>query len=226
MPILFILQNRAGDKVAKCRICKVELKLNNDDFVRLNQRFYYHTSCYKERELDKGIPIDIIDEVICSSKKQYKDDHKKKIKKYKDNNIRDGIEELTNWIQLAYDISFLPKTFYLRMASVANGTYKGLKEPITYKDLLDMLQRRKKQLDIKLANKKFNSELNRFYYDLAIVLSQYDSYLKWKTVQEIKKQEAMESLELQKRQKESSSLAKKTRKQDDSLEDVLDEIFE
>lgn len=212
--------------MAKCLVCKTNIKPTKDDFIKLNKR-YYHTICYKERELDKLIPIEIIDEIINNAKKDYQEEQEKKVKKYKSNNIRTGIKNLTDWIQSEYEITFLTKSFHLKMASIANGTYKELNEPITYVDLLDMLQRRKKQLDLKLATKKFNDGLHRFYYDLAVVLSQYDSYKRWKIIQENKKQEAIENLELQKRASESNDNRQQIRqvKKEESIEDILDDIF-
>lgn len=212
--------------MAKCRTCKETIDIKDDDFIKLKQKFYYHTDCYINKELEKEIPIAIIQEVVDLAKKEYLEELQKKIKKYKQSNIRDGIKNLTDWIQLAYDIDFLPKMFYIKMSSITNGSYKGLKEPVTYIELLDMLQRRKKQFDIKFAGKKFSNNLQRFYYDLAVVLSQYESYKKWKIVQEIKKKEAIENLELQQRINSNNVPKQKIQHENkDSVEDALNDIF-
>jgi len=214
--------------MAKCRICKLNIKTKTDDFIRPKHGVYYHTDCYTERELEKDIPLELIEEVIENAKKEFEQDKEKKVKKYKSENIREGIKELTKWIQSEYDIGFLPKMFHVKIASVANGTHKGLKEPVSYIDLLDMLQRRKKQLDLRLVSKKFDTTLHRFYYDLAVVLNQYDSYKNWKIVQENKKLEAIESLELQKRVRQGELSGLKTNKKtkdEDSIENIINDIF-
>lgn len=213
--------------MAKCRICKSVIKPIEDDFIRLKNVVYYHTNCYKEREINNLVPEEVVDEVIKSAKNEYENDQEMKVKKYKNKSVQSGLDGLYDWIKKEYDISYFPKTFFIKMASVANGTHKGLVEPVAYTDVLDMLQRRKKQLDIRLASKKFSSNLNRFYYDLAVVLNQYDSYKAWKIVQENKKAEIIEDVNSRQRIKETHDLSKinKINKDENSIEDMIDDIF-
>lgn len=213
--------------MAKCRICKVNIKPSKDDFIKLNKTFYYHTECYKTRELDNLVPLEIVEDIIGKAKYDYELEQEEKVKVYKNKSVKKGLDPLVKWIQQEYDISFLPKTFYMKMASVANGTYKGLKEPVTYEEVLDMLQRRKRKLDLQLASKKFDKNLYRFYYDLAVVLNQYDSYKSWKITQENKKNDILNDLELQNRVIETQKVASKQakNKDKDSIESMLDDIF-
>lgn len=212
----------------KCRKCKSGIKKDIDDFVRIGQVLYYHTDCYIEKELENDIPIEIINETVKKEQERYTKEVEKKVKKYKEKNIQNYLDELVEWIKEAYDIDYLPKTFYIKMASIANGTYKGIKEPIGYEDIFDMLQRRKKQFDMKFIKKRFDNKLGRFYYDLAVVLSQYGGYKNWKAAQAAKTADAMEDTKLQQRLSKSyEDKGKRTQStKSNGIEDILDDIFE
>ena len=75
------------------------------------------------------------------------------------------------------------------MDSVYKGTYKNLNKPVPPEDLLDMWRQKKNYLEkVSEQNRKKGTEIdgiNRVNYDLAILLSKYDSYLKWKEQQKI-----------------------------------------
>ena len=94
-----------------------------------------------------------------------------------------------------------------------------------------MLQRKKRQLDIKLASKKFDNNLGRLNYDLAVVINQYDSYKKWKINREIeleelknKSKEQQESLRHNTSQNQIAKLNKKVDKEP-CIADLVDDIF-
>lgn len=213
--------------MAKCRICKKIIKPLDDDFMIISKATYYHTECYKVRELEKLVPIEVVNDIINNAKEEYQNKQNNKVKTYKNKSVQEGLDPLVKWIQSEYDITVLPKSFYIKMATVANGTYKGLKEPIIYHEILDMLQRKKRKLDLQLTNKKFDNNLYRFYYDLAVVLNQYDSYKQWKIVQENNKTEAINNTKLHKRVEDTQKITKtnKTNKQE-SIENILDDIFD
>ena len=88
-----------------------------------------------------------------------------------------------------YDISYFPQYFYIKMDSVYKGTMKNLNKPVPPEDLLDMWKQKRNYLDkVAEQNRKKGNEIlgvNRVNYDLAILLSKYDSYLKWKEQQKI-----------------------------------------
>ena len=75
------------------------------------------------------------------------------------------------------------------MDSVYKGTYKNLNRPVPPEDLLDMWRQKRNYLDrVAEQNRKKGTEIsgvNRVNYDLAILLSKYDAYLKWKEQQEL-----------------------------------------
>ena len=166
--------------MAICRVCKEKLK-SKEEIMKLNKS-YYHVLCYRQKQLLKLVDAEEIEESITKGKQEYLD-RKQEIKDKKIESdksvikITDGKDELITWVQEHYDITTIPSFFFLKLASIVNGTYKGLREPITYHELLDMLQRKKRQLDIKLASKKFDNNLGRLNYDLAVVINQYDSYI-------------------------------------------------
>lgn len=95
---------------------------------------------------------------------------------------------VTDWIYNTYSISFLPKHFFINLNKISKGEYKGLKKPVAWADLLDMWQRKMPYLEkVNLRNEmngKHIEGMARINYDLAIILSKYDSYLAWKAEQE------------------------------------------
>ena len=98
---------------------------------------------------------------------------------------------LTDWIYKTYGKIFLPKHFFIHIASIKKGTYKGQSQPIPIEDLLDMWQRSMPKLERIYAQNCSNGKVMEGYarisYDLSIVMSRYDSYLAWKMEQEAKR---------------------------------------
>ncbi len=95
--------------------------------------------------------------------------------------------QFTDWLYRQYEISFLPKYFFMNLDKVYKGTYKNLTKPVPVDDLWDMWQRKMPYL-LKVYDKnkrmgKTMEGVSRINYDLAIVLSKYDSYLAWKDQQ-------------------------------------------
>ena len=217
-----------------CRVCKEKLK-SKEELMKLN-RSYYHVSCYRQKQLLDLVDTEEIEENITKGKQEYLD-RKQEIKDKKRESeqsvikITDGKGELITWVQEHYDITTIPSFFFLKLASIVNGTYKGLREPITYHELLDMLQRKKRQLDIKLVSKKFDNNLGRLNYDLAVVINQYDGYKKWKLNREIeleelknKTKEQQESLRHNTSQNQIAKFNKKVDKEP-CIADLVDDIF-
>lgn len=97
---------------------------------------------------------------------------------------RDVKLRLTDWVYKQYGISFAPKYFFVRLNQIYKGTYKGLDKPIPPEDLFDMWQRKWHYLEkVRVRNEsrgKHIQGLDLIWYDLAILLSKYDSYLNWK----------------------------------------------
>lgn len=178
----------------KCNICKklIDISESSSDDYFFKQtgkvRTFFHSQCYMEQQTHKKrkplteeecafyiSQIKTENEILKSEEK--KTQEKRLIK-----------DQLYNFISDMYDISFFPKFFYVKMDSVYKGEYKGLKKPVPPEHLLDMWEQKKSYLlKVHERNRTHGKEidgLQRVYYDLAILLSKYDSYLSWKDKQE------------------------------------------
>lgn len=178
----------------KCNICKKSIDISesssDDYFFKQNGkgRTFFHSQCYMEQQTHrKRKPLTEEECAFCISQIKSENEIQKleEKKSQKKNFVKD---QLYNFLSDMYDISFFPKFFYIKMDSVYKGEYKGLKKPIPPEHLLDMWEQKKSYL-IKVyeRNRTHGKEidgLQRVYYDLAILLSKYDSYLKWKDKQE------------------------------------------
>lgn len=106
--------------------------------------------------------------------------------------------QLSDFLYSEYNVSFLPKYFFINLDKVYKGTYKNLNKPVPVEDLLDMWQQKMNYLN-KVAEQNRHKGKNiegiaRINYDLAILLSKYDSYCEWKARKEAEKQELKQSM--------------------------------
>ena len=183
--------------IKKCRICKQEIDLFNDNidnFIIIQNgkiHNYYHKKCFiNSKLLNKKNPLTIneCNEIINDNKdhtlnyiQKLKNENNEKLKTNKERNIRLAV---TDFIFDMYGITYLPNYFYLKLDSIYKGTYKNLNRPIPPEDLLDMWKRQKDSLNKLAENKRRRGEeitgINRIHFDLAVLMSHYDSYLKWK----------------------------------------------
>ena len=166
----------------KCSICKEPIYINdtNEDFfitLKNETKSYTHTNCYIEKQTTKKRSpktVEECQEYIEQCRQNTKATEKKKSTK----------NELYEFLFDMYDISYFPQYFYIKMDSVYKGTMKNLNKPVPPEDLLDMWKQKRNYLDkVAEQNRKKGNEIlgvNRVNYDLAILLSKYDSYLKWK----------------------------------------------
>lgn len=129
-----------------------------------------------------------------------------------------------------YDITKLPKSFFIKMAKVYDGSLNDIKQPVPPEHLYDMWCQKEQYLNKVYMNniskgKKMKGYL-RLNYDLAILLSKYDDYLKWLDRQKTVKAEDEEI-------KESVStteilytdIKKQENNNNDNLIDILDELI-
>ena len=168
----------------KCSICKelIDLKDTNEDFFITPNNKVNHTHCYINEQTTRKRKQKTIEE--CQA---YIDECRQADREIeKKTNIK---TELYEFLFDMYDISYFPKYFYIKMDSVYKGTMKSLSKPVPPEDLLDMWRQKRNYLDkVAEQNRKKGNEIsgvNRVNYDLAILLSKYDSYLKWKEQQKI-----------------------------------------
>ena len=136
--------------------------------------------------------------------------------------------QLTDFIYKEYNVTFLPKYFFINLDKIYKGEYKNLKEPVPVEDLFDMWQKKMDYLNkTYIYNKEHGKDMQgvqRINYDLAILLSKYDSYKRWKEKQkaiqkqeqEFKKQQVFVNIaKIQVRPKISDS---------DDISSIIDEI--
>lgn len=184
----------------KCFVCKKEFELDAIDYIKDNGK-YIEIECYIQKELNKGLSLDIVHSKIEliqetmqieqeSNKKIEIEKERNKLKsKKKEINRTDNKKELTEYLIDTYEISSLPKQFYLKLAQINNGNYKTMSEGITYEDLLIMFKKKQSYLDKVASNNitkgKEMSGYLRLNYDIAIILNKYDSYKLWQRQQQL-----------------------------------------
>ena len=207
----------------KCSKCKQSIELDKDNVIYCKNK-YYHFDCFIELQLNKKRNKLSKEEWIIKAK-QIQEETKSILKYIVDK------EKLFKWIQYKYNIVVLPKYFFIKMDSIFDGTYKGLSKGIPAEDILDMWQRKKKELD-KLAdnNKRKGKELDkiaRVQYDLAIILSKYDSYLEWKEKQKLLELEKTATTEIYNKIDYSviHKVVENQNNDNNDLSDILDEVF-
>ena len=215
----------------KCSICKEPIVLESGSenyFIEYknNNSSCTHTKCYIDYHTTKKRKpktIEECNEFINACRESAKSIEKKQ-------NIRN---ELYEFLFEMYNISFFPNYFYIKMDSVYKGTYKNLNRPVPPEDLLDMWRQKRNYLDrVAEQNRKKGTEIsgvNRVNYDLAILLSRYDAYLKWKEQQELavaevndSKKRSIERIEYTDVIRPSSN--KQTNKTGIDINSMLDEI--
>lgn len=166
----------------KCNICKQSIEIERDNLVYDKEK-YFHYDCFINSHLRKKRNKLQKEEIIIKAKNLQKENF------YIVKDIIDKAK-LYYWIQHTYNVVVLPSYFFIKMDSIYDGSFKGLSKGIPAEDILDMWQRKKNELDrIADGNKKKDKVidgLGRINYDLAVILSKYDSYLRWKEKQKIK----------------------------------------
>lgn len=171
----------------KCSICGADINVDKNKelfFVDLSTKNVKHThvDCFinVKTNLKRGKKtVEWCEEFIKEQREKEKNSLERQY----------SIERIYAFIQDNYGISFFPTYFYTKMSNIFNGTYKGLTKPMEPEDLYDMWIQKINQLD-KIAenNRRKGNEitgLGRVNYDLAILLSKYDSYLQWKERQKL-----------------------------------------
>lgn len=191
-----------------CNVCKNTFELLNTDYIKVKNK-YIEVDCYIQKELNKGLSIDVINEklnIIRETMKIELENKKNKelIKeqnklnaKQREINRAENRNKFFNYIMEVYAVSVIPKYVYKKIAEINNGNYKGLSEGITYEDLLDMFIKKKGFLDkIHMKNTVKGNNMNslsRFNYDLAVIINKYDSYKGWKRQQQLLQADIIQS---------------------------------
>ncbi|HBJ1650883.1 TPA: hypothetical protein LA460_000102 [Clostridium botulinum] len=179
-----------------CKICDNKIH-RNEQKLSIRGLGKVHVECYKQKLLKK-YTVDYVDNKINTliESEEYKKEQRKTKRTLKKQRLEQEVnknkENFANFIEYIhniYDIN-IPNILYIKLANITNGTYRGLKEPISYEDLLAMFISKQQYLSkIYQSNiakgKQFNKPIDRFNYDLAIIINKYDSYKQWKEKQKI-----------------------------------------
>jgi hypothetical protein len=209
----------------KCAVCKEYINLDTDDFVYVKDK-YYHFNHIVEEKLSKP-RNKLSKEELVEKYRKIQNDNKKDIEYKKEK------DRLFKWLQNTYNTVVIPKYFYMKMDSVFDGTYKGLSRGIPPEDILDMWKRKINELNrINNQNKNKGKVLigvARINYDLAIILSKYDSYLKWKEEQKLLENEKQNIINEANKPKINYDLinksVEKNKNTSTNINDLLDEVF-
>lgn len=163
----------------KCQSCdgknEKSIDMGSDDYVAIKKgktNHYYHSQCYQIHLMTKEKMSEEESILEIQRLKATMEAQMEEIK-YRD--------KLCKLVMGLYNISCLPNAYFIRLTEINNGTYKNIKEPISNADLYTMYSNQK--LIAKLGNialKKGISKDNRLYWDLAIILGEYEGYKKWK----------------------------------------------
>lgn len=137
--------------------------------------------------------------------------------------------QLSDFIYKEYSVSFLPKHFFINLDKVYKGTYKNLTKPVPVEDLLDMWQQKIDYLNKVAEQNRHKGKkiegMARINYDLAILLSKYDSYCEWKARKDAEKQDLKQSMTSQTIKITNQIIPKSVAINNDSdISSIIDEI--
>jgi len=219
----------------KCYVCDKQkqksINVDTDKFIYHNNA-YFHYDCFIKHKLkEKTNKLSREEIVVIADKMVF---NTRTLKTVSESIDRD---RLVYWLYENYNISVLPSLFFIKLKAINDGTFsKGVNVPISCYDLLQIFIKMKSYLD-KVNNKNERNgkriDLNqRVNYDLAIVINNYDNYLKWRQKQKtevIEKQEIQEEVKLKNSIPINSIIAtykdKDNKNEEINIADILDEVF-
>lgn len=167
----------------KCAMCNgiIQIDKNNTDKAIQYKNKFYHYDCF-HRLCDEKIASPRTSKQWQEVKQQINELVAQTTKEQADNAVRD---ELNRWIMVQYNLSCMSKRLYEKLASVNNGTYKGLAYAISWAELLDEWKYYWDEICGVLRGKElvYEAAVN---YSIAILLSKNAEY------REIKQKEKIE----------------------------------
>ena len=219
----------------KCKICDKPktktIKLETEKFIYYQQS-YYHYDCFIKFQTGKKLLTsdkakELADEMVI-----------KTIESDYVNSLIDR-DRLTYWIYDNYNLTVLPVLFFQKIKQINDGTFAvRINAPISYYDLLQIFKKMKTYLDKVNNNNERKGKkidlLKRIDYDLAIVINNYDEYLKWKQKQkteEIEKKIIKDDIVLKNDMQFNNTISLMQRKNTNdyndeiNISDILDEVF-
>jgi hypothetical protein len=229
-------------KYKVCKICNEEIK-NEKDLIKPNSNVgNVHIECFRNKLLEKQEEVIVNEKInhfieerdIKIDEKLKKEKLKNEIKLKNQKNKIKNIEfknQFYEYIKLHYDCN-LTTYFFTKVSNIVNGTFKGLKEGITYEDLLYMFKTKQKELD-KIAydkntkGKGFKDSLAKLNFDLVVIVNKYDGFKKWKEKQKLietknddtkRITDGLISMDMMKANQKNNI-------ESDDIGDLLDEVF-
>jgi len=179
--------------VRKCGLCDYDkhgkslgneiksINLETDDYLKSDGKFY-HTDCFikKEQSRKKNRLSDYQIQLLVI---KTKDKNKLELQKIVD------ADRLAYWLYDCYEVTVLPSSFFNKLKSINDGSYKGLKEGIDNESILNIFIKMKLYLDknaesLKNKGRGFKGVTERINYDLSVIINNYDKYKVWKKEQE------------------------------------------
>lgn len=212
----------------KCHYCDKEkgkktINCETDDFIRIKNKTTfenYHTECFKLKAIKSRKYKDSnIEEIIAKAKRDMADDVAEKISR----------DRFFEWIMNHYEDS-LPSNYVLRVDSINKGedNRKRVFGSITYDEFLEMYKKLVNYLAKQTYSMNFKNTHERMSYELAIVISQYKNYKKYKD--SIANQEAEQKV-VEAKLNESAKFteviekARSDDKQEFHVSDIMNELF-
>lgn len=128
----------------------------------------------------------------------------------------------------------LPNHFFIKVDSIVNGKYKGISNPISYSELLDMYSNQKmlQRLE-KLGYDKGIKKEDRIHWDLGVMVNEYPKYVKAKLKNKSLQQDAVEAIENIKKYKTDKSErykkdiedSKEKNTNETKIDDIVNDLF-
>ena len=217
--------------IRKCACCKGEIEIDKKNISNILhfQDKYYHLNCFELMAAEKatskrGKPqvwqdaLDRIWELEAETKKMLEHFIAK--------------DELNIWLLDHYDIVAVPSYFWQLVADLESGKYKNKKcKPVSIITLHSMWVWGQKHLDKIAANNRLNrkgpiNDNDRLRYDLAILLSHSNDYIKHITRTKEEAAELASKVEnVKKFDYEKIYRQSKQEKKQDNILDLVNDIF-
>lgn len=170
--------------IRKCGACPkpIEIDKEHTSNIVYYKNKYYHSSCFCDIATKRS-------QSKIKSASEWKEalDNLWELEAETDKMLKSSIakDELNEWLLSHYDIAVVPARFWQIAADLERGVYKGKKcRPVSMDMLLGMWKWGQKKLDEIAANNRANRNGpsngdDRIRYDLAILLSHTNDYIKY-----------------------------------------------
>ena len=215
----------------KCALCddKDEKSIDTLEsrYVKAKDK-YWHFDCYKLYLMTK------------SKKKLKEEDALLECLRLEDIAKKESVEAQTKQNLFDFFVEYygvpVEKFFFLKIDQITKGTYKGISNPITYPELLEMYSNQKmiQKLE-KIGYDKNIKKEERMHWDLGVMVNEYPKYVKAKLKNKALEQDTIETLENIKKYRTSDKITlykdeiekvKQENKQKTDVVDIVNDIFD